>query len=137
MPAAPGGSAGAAIVQSDLGRRVDPAVASAEPRSSGLYRSWSREPQCELLILNENANDRVPGWGVRDIEEAYNLPSTTRARGRSSRSSTPRTTPTSRRTLPAYRRHYGLPKEKFYKYNQDGQQGHYPKGNRAGAARST
>ena len=27
-----------------------------------------------------------------------------------------------------YRRHYGLPKAKFYKYNQDGQQSHYPKG---------
>ena len=25
-----------------------------------------------------------------------------------------------------YRSHYGLPKAKFYKYNQDGQQSHYP-----------
>ena len=30
--------------------------------------------------------------------------------------------------LAVYRRHYGLPKAKFYKYNQDGQQGHYPTG---------
>ena len=31
--------------------------------------------------------------------------------------------------LAKYRSHYGLPKAKFYKYNQDGQQSHYPKGN--------
>ena len=30
--------------------------------------------------------------------------------------------------LAVYRRHYGLPKAKFYKYNQSGQQSHYPKG---------
>ena len=30
--------------------------------------------------------------------------------------------------LAKYRSHFGLPKAKFYKYNQDGQQSNYPKG---------
>src|SRR5580698_145154 len=32
------------------------------------------EAQCQLLILNQS-KVKEPGWGARDIEAAYNLPS--------------------------------------------------------------
>jgi hypothetical protein len=93
------------------------------------------ELQCELLILNESSQlggspqGKVYGWGARDIEAAYNLPSSTKGSGEIVAVIDFYDNPNVASDLAAYRRHYGLPKAKFYKYNQDGQQGHYPKGN--------
>jgi subtilase family serine protease len=86
------------------------------------------EVQCELLILNKSPKDKEPGWGARDIEAAYNLPSSTKGSGEIVAIVDAYDNPNVASDLAVYRRHYGLPKAKFYKYNQDGQQGHYPKG---------
>lgn len=86
------------------------------------------EAQCELLILNESPQDKEPGWGARDIEAAYNLPSLSKGVGQIVAVVDAYDNPNVASDVAAYRRHYGLPKAKFYKYNQDGQQSHYPKG---------
>ena len=87
------------------------------------------EVQCQLLILNESPQDKEPGWGARDIEAAYNLPSSSKGSGQIVAIVDAYDNPNVASDLAVYRRHYGLPKAKFYKYNQDGQQSHYPKGN--------
>jgi subtilase family serine protease len=84
--------------------------------------------QCEVLILNESAQGKDLGWGARDIEAAYNLPSSSKGKGQIVAVVDARDNPNVASDLGVYRRHYGLPKAKFYKYNQDGQQNHYPKG---------
>ena len=92
------------------------------------------EVQCELLILNESPRRsgsgplKVYGWGARDIEAAYNLPSSSKGVGQIVAVVDAYDNPNVASDLAVYRRHYGLPKAKFYKYNQDGQQSHYPKG---------
>jgi hypothetical protein len=87
--------------------------------------------QCQLLILNESPQDKEPGWGARDIEAAYNLPSSSKGSGQIVAVVDAYDNPNVASDLAVYRRHYGLPKAKFYKYNQDGQQSHYPHGNPA------
>ena len=87
------------------------------------------EVQCQLLILNKSPQDKEPGWGARDIEAAYNLPSSSKGSGQIVAIVDAYDNPNVATDLAVYRRQYGLPKAKFYKYNQDGQQSHYPKGN--------
>ena len=79
------------------------------------------------LILNESPQDKEPGWGARDIEAAYNLPSSSKGSGQIVAIVDAYDNPNVASDLAVYRSHYGLPKAKFYKYNQDGQQSHYPK----------
>jgi subtilase family serine protease len=84
------------------------------------------EVQCELLILNENPQEKEPAWGARDIEAAYNLPSASKGSGQIVAIVGAYDNPNVASDLAVYRRHYGLTKAKFYKYNQEGQQSHYP-----------
>jgi subtilase family serine protease len=84
--------------------------------------------QCELLILNRSPQDKEPGWGARDIEAAYNLPSSSKGVGQIVAIIDAFDNPNVSSDVAVYRGHYGLPKAKFYKYNQDGQQNHYPEG---------
>ncbi len=86
------------------------------------------EVQCDLLILNKRPRGKVYGWGAPDIEAAYNLPSS-KGSGQIVAVVDAYDNPNVASDLAVYRRHYGLPKAKFYKYNQYGQQSHYPKGN--------
>ncbi|MGB8909751.1 MAG: S8 family serine peptidase [Candidatus Cybelea sp.] len=85
------------------------------------------EVQCEALIINESPQSKVFGWGAGDIEAAYNLPSSTKGVGQIVAVVDGYDNPNVASDLAVYRRHYGLPKAKFYKYNQNGQQGDYPK----------
>lgn len=84
--------------------------------------------QCQLLISNENTHGKVSGLGAHDIEAAYNLPSSSKGSGQIVAIVDFYDNPNVASDLAAYRRHYNLPKAKFYKYNEDGQQSHYPKG---------
>jgi Subtilase family len=83
--------------------------------------------QCDALILNNNPQDKERGWGAHDIEAAYNLPSSSKGSGEIVAIVDAYDNPNVASDLAVYRRHYGLPKAKFYKYNEDGQQSHYPK----------
>jgi subtilase family serine protease len=58
---------------------------------------------------------------------AYNLPSSTNGSGQIVAIVDAYDNPNVASDLAVYRNHYGLPKAKFFKYNQYGQQGHYPK----------
>ncbi|MGB8909755.1 MAG: S8 family serine peptidase [Candidatus Cybelea sp.] len=86
------------------------------------------EAQCEALIINKSPQGKEPGWGPSDIEAAYGLPSSSKGSGEIVAVVDYNDNPNVASDLAVYRRHYGLPKAKFYKFNQDGQQGHYPKG---------
>ena len=84
--------------------------------------------QCEALILNKSPHGKEPGWGAQDIEAAYNLPSATRGSGQVVAIVDAYDNPRVAKDLAKYRSHFALPKAKFYKYNQDGEQSNYPKG---------
>jgi subtilase family serine protease len=83
--------------------------------------------QCDALILNPNPQGKEPGWGPQDIDAAYALPSASKGSGQVVAIVDAYDNPNVASDLAVYRRHYGLPKAQFYKYNQYGQQGHYPK----------
>ena len=86
------------------------------------------EVQCQLLILNKGVQSTARAWGAADIEAAYNLPSSTKGSGQVVAIVDAYDNPKVGKDLAVYRAHYGLPKAKFFKYNQDGEQRHYPKG---------
>jgi hypothetical protein len=84
--------------------------------------------QCEALILNKSPHGKEPGWGAQDIEAAYNFPSATRGSGQIVAIVDAYDNPMVAKDLAKYRSHFALPKAKFYKYNQEGEQSNYPKG---------
>ncbi|MGB8910284.1 MAG: S8 family serine peptidase [Candidatus Cybelea sp.] len=92
------------------------------------------EVQCELLILNGSSRIRGSpqgnpyGWGAADIEAAYNLPWSSKGSGHIVAIVDAYDNPKVGKDLAKYRARYGLPTAKFFKYNQDGEQRHYPKG---------
>jgi hypothetical protein len=135
-----GCNAGGSSVPTTIGQSTSEARPTPQWQAQNLARRACPEGrpgelQCELLILNESPQLRgssqgnVYGWGARDIEAAYNLPSSSKGSGQIVAVIDFYDNPNVASDLAAYRRHYGLPKAKFYKYNQSGQQGHYPKGN--------
>src|SRR5580698_8493777 len=87
------------------------------------------EVRCDVLILSQSVQPNVAGWGARDIEAAYDLPSSSKGSGQLVAIVDYYDNPNAASDLAEYRSHYNLPAAKFYKYNQDGQQSHYPKGN--------
>jgi subtilase family serine protease len=86
------------------------------------------EGQCAALIGYENAGPGVVGWTPADIDAAYRLPSQSKGKGQIVALVDAYDNPDVSSDLAEYRSYFGLPKAKFYKYNQKGQQGHYPKG---------
>jgi hypothetical protein len=86
------------------------------------------EVQCELLVLNKGVHSTARAWGAADIEAAYNLPSSSKGSGQIIAVLVSYDNPKVAKDLAVYRAHYGLPAAKFFKYNQEGQQRHYPKG---------
>ena len=109
-------------------------MAGAKPSAAGLSRSTPSPGTVRALILNESPHGKVSGLGAPDIEAAYSLPSSSKGAGQIVAIVDAYDNPNVASDLAAYRRHYGLPKAKFYKYNQDGQQSHYPKATRLGEA---
>ncbi len=83
---------------------------------------------CDVLIQRTKIAPAVAGWGVPDIETAYNLPSATKGSGVIVAVVDAFDNPNVASDLAAYRSNYGLPAANFFKYNQTGKQGHYPKG---------
>jgi subtilase family serine protease len=84
--------------------------------------------QCQLLILNKGVDSTARPWGAGDIESAYDLPSSSKGSGQIVAIVIAYDNPKVAKDLAVYRAHYGLPAAKFFKYNQDGEQSHYPKG---------
>ncbi len=86
------------------------------------------EAQCAALIGYQKAEPGVVGWAPADIEAAYNLPSASKGKGQIVAIVDAYDNPKVASDLVTYRSYFGLPKAKFFKYNQKGQQRHYPKG---------
>ncbi len=87
------------------------------------------EAQCAALIGFEMARPEVTGWKPADIEAAYKLPSSSKGKGQVVAIVDAYNNPNVASDLAEYRSYFGLPKAKFFKYNQQGEQGHYPPGN--------
>ena len=85
--------------------------------------------QCAALIGITKAQPLINGWKPADIQAVYNLPSAKKGRGQIVALIDAYDNPNVASDLDTYRSTFGLPKAKFYKYNQKGEQGNYPKGN--------
>jgi subtilase family serine protease len=132
-------AAGSPSVPGAIGQSASPTHSIPQWQAQNLARracpeAGPGEAQCEALIINKSPESRASGWGPRDIEAAYGLPSSSKGAGQIVAIVDYNDNPNVASDLAVYRRHYGLPKAKFYKYNQDGQQGHYPKGQVADGA---
>lgn len=86
------------------------------------------EGQCAALIGYARFRPGVIGWKPADIQAAYDLPSSSKGRGQVVALIDAYDNPNVASDLAAYRSYFGLSKAKFFKYNQKGEQQHYPKG---------
>lgn len=86
------------------------------------------EGQCAALIGYARFRPDVIGWKPADIQAAYDLPSSSKGKGQVVALIDAYDNPNVAADLAAYRSHFGLPKAKFFKYNQRGEQKHYPNG---------
>jgi hypothetical protein len=84
--------------------------------------------ECDLLIQRTKVSPAVAGWGVPDIQTAYNLPSSTKGQGVIVAVVDAFDNPNVASDLAVYRSYFGLPAANFHKYNQNGKEGRYPKG---------
>ena len=112
-----GCNAGASSVPGAIGQSTVEAHSIPQWQAQNLaHRACPRarpgEVQCELLIMNKS-EVKEPGWGARDIEAAYNLPSSSKGVGQIVAIVDAHDNPNVASDLAVYRRHYDLPKAKF------------------------
>lgn len=100
-------------------------VMDAHPACAG---SRVGQAQCDALVSNKGAQPNYSGLSAADLEAAYNLPSKTAGKGQSVYVVDSYDNPNIASDLATYRSTMGLPKAKFHKYNQNGQQSNYPPG---------
>ena len=85
------------------------------------------QAQCDALILPGGARPaQAGGWTAQNLEDAYNLPSTTKGSGQTVAIVDAYDNPDVASDLAEYRTAFGLGTANFTKYNQDGDQGDYP-----------
>lgn len=83
--------------------------------------------ECGVIVIKTGVHPDVAGWGPHDLQAAYNLPSSSKGSGQVVAIVDAGDDPKVASDLAEYRSHFGLPQAHFTKYNQKGQQGHYPK----------
>jgi subtilase family serine protease len=109
---------GVSLMHADVrppGRRV-----CAEPNP---YRS-----ECGVIMNAAGVRPDRAGWGPADLQEAYNLPSSSKGSGQIVAVVDAYDNPNVASDLSVYRSYFKLPPAKFKKFNQQGQQKNYPKG---------
>jgi subtilase family serine protease len=84
--------------------------------------------QCDVLIEDGGAHSMYAGWGAKDLEAAYDLPSSAKGKGQSVYIVDAYDNPNVVSDFAAYRNGMGLPVGTINKYNQDGQMSNYPSG---------
>lgn len=107
-------------------------IAASESRGRALTvcrGSRIGQAQCGVLLMIGLDRDKPSGWTPADLESAYDLPSTTKGSGQIVAIVDAYDNPDVASDLAKYRSRFGLPAANFTKYNQDGQQGNYPKAN--------
>jgi subtilase family serine protease len=85
------------------------------------------ESECELIIIKTGVRPELAGWGPRDLQAAYNLPSSRKGQGQIVAIVDAYDNPNVASDLATYRSYFGLPPANFTKYNQEGQTSNYPK----------
>jgi hypothetical protein len=111
---------------------VQPAPAGKEDgaplSSSGCLTTAEPTRQSPFFIppLSVRRAEAMSGWTPADIRSAYNLPSSTRGKGQIVATVDICDNPGVASDLAEYRSTFGLPKAKFYKFNEYGEQGDYP-----------
>jgi len=103
-----------------------PAPTTVTPACPG---SRKGRAQYNVLILPGGARPTVAGWTAPDLEEAYNLPSSTQGSGQIVAIVDAYDNPNVASDLAEYRTEFGLGTANFTKYNQNGVEGDYPAGN--------
>ncbi len=86
------------------------------------------QAQCDVLIANGGAHSMYAGWSAKDLEAAYDLPSSTKGKGQNVYIVDAYDNPDVANDFAAYRKGMGLPAGTLNKYNQDGQMSNYPQG---------
>ncbi|HLY03685.1 MAG TPA: S8 family serine peptidase [Candidatus Cybelea sp.] len=86
------------------------------------------QAQCDVLIENGGAHSMYAGWDAKDLEAAYDLPSSTKGKGQNVYIVDAYDNPDVVSDFAAYRKGMGLPTGTLNKYNQDGQMSNYPQG---------
>ena len=115
----PSAASQSALAKSAFPNKVTPACTG----------SRKGQAQCDVLILPGGAHQTVSGWTAANLEDAYNLPSSTEGSGQTVAIVDAYDNPNVASDLAAYRSEFGLGTANFYKYNQNGVQGSYPSGN--------
>jgi len=109
-----------------------PAPSVVTPACAGSRRG---QAQCDVLILPGGARPTVirptssGPWTATNIEDAYNLPSSSEGSGQIVAIVDAYDNPNVASDLSTYRSEFGLGTANFTKYNQSGVKGSYPKGN--------
>jgi subtilase family serine protease len=85
------------------------------------------EARCGALVRYSGA-DTSSSWTPGQLEEAYNLPSKSKGTGQIVAIVDAYDNPKVASDLAEYRSNFGLPEANFKKYNQNGQQKDYPRG---------
>lgn len=104
---------------------------SAIPVCTGGRRG---QAECDVLIraggqvMRDGASGPDGGFSPSQLEAAYNLPSSSKGSGQIVAIVDAFDNPNVASDLAEYRSYFGLPKVKFYKYNEYGQQSNYPGG---------
>lgn len=86
------------------------------------------EARCGVIVVKTGVRADLAGWGASDLEAAYNLPSASKGSGQIVAIIDAYDNPNVVSDLATYRSQFGLPPANIIKYNQEGQQGPYPKG---------
>jgi subtilase family serine protease len=84
--------------------------------------------QCDVLIETGVRRNNISGWTAKELEAAYNLPSSTKGKGQAVYIVDAYDNPDVATDFAEYRSAMRLPKGVLNKYNQDGQQSNYPSG---------
>jgi subtilase family serine protease len=85
--------------------------------------------QCLALIQSPSGiSPAAAGWAPADFQAHYKLPSGTKGSGQIVAVVDAYDNPNVANDLATYRTEFGLGAAKFFKYNQEGQQGNYPSG---------
>ena len=85
------------------------------------------QAQCDVLIESKQVHSMYAGWGAKDLEKAYDLP-TAKGRGQNVYVIDAYDNPNVASDFATYRKSMGLPGGRLNKYNQDAQMGNYPTG---------
>jgi subtilase family serine protease len=81
---------------------------------------------CGVIVRETGMRPELAGWAPSDLQAAYNLPSSSKGSGQIVAIVDAYDNPNVASDLATYRSYFGLPPANFTKYNEHGQQSHYP-----------